>query len=323
MPQPELPLLVIVGTTASGKTALSLALAEALDGEVVSADSVQIYRHFDIGSGKPTAVELERVRHHFIGTHDPHDAIDAAGWANLAETAVTAIANRGRRPIVCGGSFLWVRALLFGLAPAPAANPELREEYQRIANEQGRAELHRRLQLVDAATAQKLAPNDFVRVSRALEVFELTGIQMSQWQAEHGFRQAKRPYVLLGVLRERAELDERIRTRAAQMLAAGLVAEVVGLCQRGYDKARAMGSVGYREVYTALAASGVKSPSDIDTQAVLEEISRKTRVFARRQRTWLRDEPVHYLPPHVLRDRAALVAAVREASGITELSDIG
>jgi tRNA dimethylallyltransferase len=178
---PEQPLLVIVGTTASGKTALSLALAEALGGEVVNADSVQIYRHFDIGSGKPSAAELTRVPHHLVGTHDPLDDIDAASWARLAETALDDITGRGRCPIVCGGSFLWVRALLFGLAKAPAANPELRAEHRRIADEQGRAELHRRLGLVDPETATKLAPNDFVRVSRALEVFELTGCKMSRW----------------------------------------------------------------------------------------------------------------------------------------------
>jgi tRNA dimethylallyltransferase len=305
---PEKPLLVVVGPTASGKTALSIALAEAFGGEVVSADSVQIYRHFDIGSGKPNATELARVPHHFIGTHDPFDNIDAAGWATLAETKLLEIIARGRCPIICGGSFLWIRALLFGLVPAPAAAPELRATHQRLVDDLGRAELHQRLRLVDPEAANKLAPNDFVRVSRALEVFELTGVKMSQWQAEHGFRQPKRPYRLLGIYRERAELDARIRGRAVEMLNSGLLAEVVGLCERGYDKARAMGSVGYREVYGALQAGR------LDEAALLDAIAQKTRVFARRQRTWLRDEPVTYLAPELIGDQNALLAAIRDSA---------
>ncbi len=328
----EQPLLVIVGPTASGKTALSLVLAEALGGEIVSADSVQIYRHFDIGSGKPSALELARVPHHFIGTHDPLDSIDAAGWAALAETKLLEIAARGRRPVVCGGSFLWVRALLFGLAPAPAADPELRAAHQRLADDLGRAELHQRLRIVDPEAASKLAPNDFVRVSRALEVFELTGVKMSQWQAEHGFRQPKRPYRLLGVLRERAELDARIRSRAAEMLSSGLLAEVVGLCERGYDKARAMGAVGYREVHAAIAAGTTASVGDglgqatataatIDEAALLDAIAQKTRVFARRQRTWLRDEPVTYLRPELIQNQDALLTAVENFAAAERPAD--
>lgn len=326
------PLLVIVGPTASGKTELSLALAEVINGEIINADSVQIYRYFDIGSGKPSPDELKRAPHHLIGTHDPLDEIDAARWAELAEDALQRIEARGKRPIVCGGSFLWVRALLFGLAPAPAANASLRAEYQRIADEQGRAALHAKLAAVDAETAAKLAPNDFVRVSRALEVFELTGKKMSVWQAEHGFREAKRPYRLIGVKRERAELDERIRRRAALMLEHGLIDEVVGLCRRGYGTARAMGSVGYREVYEALRASIAEPHGEagsvgeaagtteaarldaINVEMLLDAIARKTRIFARRQRTWLRDEPVAWIAPELVGDRAAAGRYVSETA---------
>lgn len=321
------PLLVVVGPTASGKTEMSLVLAEALGGEIISADSVQIYRHFDIGAGKPQPEELARVPHHFIGTHDPLDEVDAATWANLAERKLIEIFARGKRPIVCGGSYLWVRALLFGLAPAPAADANLRAEHRRHAEELGRAALHRRLAEVDPEAAGKLAPNDFVRVSRALEVYQLTGKPMSQWQAEHGFREPKRPFRLIGVKRERAELDERIRTRAARMLELGLVTEVLGLCRRGYENARAMRSVGYREVYEAIRGlQTTQDPSsplpgnvpadttgprtmgaNIDNAALLDAIARKTRIFARRQRTWLRDEPVHWISPELVLQPAALI----------------
>jgi tRNA dimethylallyltransferase len=299
------PFLVVVGPTASGKTELAVVLAEALNGEILSADSVQIYRHFDVGSGKPTAAELARAPHHFIDALDPFDAIDAAGWAQRAEQTLLDVMARGRRPVVCGGSFLWVRALLYGLAPAPPADPELRAAHREIAERDGRAALHAQLLASDPVLGAKLSPNDFVRVSRALEVYQLTGVRMSQWQAEHGFRAPKRPYQLLGVARERAEQDERIRSRAAAMLKAGFVTEVVGLCQRGYGAARAMGSVGYHEVHSAIQAGAAE-----DEAALLDAITRKTRVFARRQRTWLRDEPVHWIAPELVREPQSLVQCV-------------
>lgn len=298
------PLLVIVGPTASGKTELALVLAETLGGEILSADSVQIYRYFDIGSGKPTAAELARAPHHLIDSLDPLDEIDAAGWAIRAEARLQDIVARGRRPIVCGGSFLWVRALLFGLAPAPAADATLRAEHRRIAETKGRAALHQQLAAIDPVIAAKLAPNDLIRVSRAIEVFELTGIRMSQWQAEHGFRTAKRPYRLIGVTRDRDALANRIHTRAEQMLRSGWVDEVRGLCDRGYERARAMSSVGYRELHDAV------THGTIDETTLLDAVSRKTRVFARRQRTWLRDEPVQWLSPELMSEPEELVRAI-------------
>jgi tRNA dimethylallyltransferase len=291
-----LPLLVVVGPTASGKTELAILLAEALGGEVVNADSVQVYRHFDIGSGKPSPAELARAPHHLLSVLDPLEDIDAAGWAERAETVIDAIERRGKRPIVCGGSFLWVRALLYGLAAAPKADEALRATHKTIAETEGREALYRRLEAVDPSIAARLAPNDFVRVSRALEVFELTGVPMSQWQAEHGFRRPKRPYRLIGVAREREELHERIRCRAKGMLEHGFIEEVIGLCERGYGEARAMASVGYREVKAALDR-GEFERGDEMRGALLDSIAQKTRVFSRRQRTWLRDEPVTWLLP--------------------------
>jgi tRNA dimethylallyltransferase len=296
------PLLVVVGPTASGKTELAILLAEALGGEVINADSVQVYRYFDIGSGKPSPEELTRAPHHLLSELDPLEDIDAAGWATRAERVVQEIEARGKRPIICGGSFLWVRALLFGLAAAPKADSSVRAAHQTLVETEGREALHRRLQTVDPTIAARLAPNDFVRVSRALEVYELTGVPMSQWQAEHGFRSPKRPYRLLGVAREREELHERIFTRVERMLAEGFVEEVIGLCERGYGAARAMASVGYREVKAAIDAG------PIDVTALRDGIAQKTRVFARRQRTWLRDEPVTWLSPNEIHDSSRLVA---------------
>jgi tRNA dimethylallyltransferase len=284
-------LLVVVGPTASGKTELAVRLCERLDGEVVSADSVQVYRYFDCGTGKPTPEQRARAAHHLVDVLEPLESIDAAGWASRAEAAIESIRARNKTPIVCGGSFLWVRALLFGLAQAPPASPAIRERHRQLAQSEGRAALHAQLAQHDPVSAKRLNPNDFVRVSRALEVLEQTGIPMSQWQLEHGFRHRKYACQLLGLHRERDELDQRIAERTDQMLASGWLGEVRELMNRGFGAARAMGSVGYRQLRDALADDA------LELSEVRESIVRATRVFVRRQRTWLRDEAVRWLKP--------------------------
>jgi len=285
-------LWVVVGPTASGKTSLAIELCEKYDGEIVSADSVQVYRHFELGTGKPSSEERARARHHLIDVIEPSEPMDAARFAELAELAIADIRARGKRPIVCGGTFLWVRALIHGLVPAPPADPELRARHQARVNEVGRAGLHEDLARVDPQTAQRLAPNDFVRVSRALEVFELTSVRMSEWQAQHGFQTVRHAARLLGVRREKDELDLRIAARCRTMLAAGWVEEARELAARGYLETRPFASVGYKQV-----ALAVQSVGPIDSAELELSIFRATRIFARRQRTWLRDQPIEWLPP--------------------------
>ena len=281
-------LLVVVGPTASGKTELAIQLAERFGGEVVGADSVQIYRGFDIGSGKPTAEERRRAPHHLVDVADPLDPFDAQHFADLAEQAIADIRARGRVPVVCGGTFLWVRALVWGLAPAPPADPEVRARHAAVVAAEGRAALHARLAAVDPASAARLAPNDVVRVSRALEVWELSGKPQSAWFADHGFRGVRHRARLLGVDRGRDEIDRRIEARTARWLAEGWVDEVRGLVDRGCGAARAMGSVGYRQVKEHL-------DGQISAAELQGAIVRATRVFVRRQRTWLRDEAVTWV----------------------------
>lgn len=295
-PPAEDELLVVVGPTASGKTELAIRLAERFGGEVVGADSVQIYRSFDIGSGKPTAAERARAPHHLVDALDPLEAIDARRYAEMAEAAIDDVRRRGRAPIVCGGTFLWIKALVWGLSPGPAADPAVRERHLAITEAEGRAALHARLALVDPESAARLAPNDRVRVSRALEIFELTGRPQSAWHAEHGFREQRHAARLVSVRRERDELDQHIEARVAAWLAEGWVEEVRQLLARGYADARAMGSVGYRQVREHVDRS---SPGGAGTERGVpngEELAgaivRATRVFARRQRTWLRDQEV-------------------------------
>jgi tRNA dimethylallyltransferase len=281
-------LLAVVGPTASGKTALAIELAQRLGGEIISADSVQIYRGFDVGSGKPSAEERALAPHHLVSAKGPLEPMDAATWARLAEDAIAAVRARGRLPIVCGGTFLWVKALLYGLAEAPAADASARERHRVIAEEGGRPALHERLRTVDPEAAGRLHPNDFVRVSRALEVHELTGKPMSAWQREHAFARARHPARLLAIATKPERLTERITARVRQWLGAGWIDEVKRLREAGYGQARAMGSVGYAQVCAHI--DGALAEGDLETAIV-----RATRVFARRQRTWLRPSNVSWL----------------------------
>jgi len=288
VPPAQDELLVVVGPTASGKTELAVRLAERFGGEVVGADSVQVYRGFDVGSGKPTAEERRRAPHHLVDVADPLEPFDAQRFAALADQAIADIRARGRVPIVCGGTYLWVRALVRGLAPAPPADPTVRARHAAIAEAEGRAALHARLAAADPESAARLAPNDFVRVSRALEVWELSGKPQSAWFAEHGFRETRHAARLFGVERPREEIDRRIEARTARWLAEGWVDEVRDLVARGYGEARAMGSVGYRQIQEHLAGA-------IPAEDLAGAIVRATRVFVRRQRTWLRGEPVEWV----------------------------
>lgn len=289
LPRPDADeLLVVVGPTASGKTELAIRLAERLGGEVVGADSVQVYRGFDLGSGKPTAEERARAPHHLVDVADPLEPFEAQRFAALADAAVADIRARGRVPIICGGTFLWVRALVLGLAPAPPADPALRARHQALAEAEGRLALHARLREVDPESAARLAPNDLVRVSRSLEIFELTGKPQSAFFAEHGFRERRYPARMIGAARDRAELDRRIEERTLRWLREGWIDEVRRLVAAGFGDARAMGSVGYRQVKEHLG--GALPEAELGPAIV-----RATRVFTRRQRTWLRDEAVTWI----------------------------
>lgn len=281
-------LLAVVGPTASGKTDLAVAVCERVGGEIVSADSVQIYRHFDVGSGKPSAEERARAPHLLIDTFDPLEAVDAVGYARLAEAAIADVRSRGKVPVLCGGTFFWVRSLVLGLVDTPAADPVIRARHKEIAEQQGRPALHAMLAAQDPASAQRLHPNDVVRVSRALEVLELSGKPMSEWQAEHGFRDTKIDAAFVGIRLEPPELTERIARRVDGWLAQGWIDEVASLVERGYGDARAMGSVGYKEVHAFVRG-------ELPREALRDTIVQTTRIFARRQRTWLNHANVEWL----------------------------
>lgn len=281
-------LVVIVGPTASGKTDLALAVAERASGEIVSADSVQVYRGFDVGSGKPTAEEQARARHHLIDILDGHEAIDAADYARRAEAAIADVRARGRVPIVCGGTFFWVRALVLGLVEAPKGDPEVRARHRATVEAEGRQALHAELARRDPASAARLHPNDVVRVSRALEVLELSGRPMSDWHEEHGFKSQRHPASFFGIAYEPPVLRARIARRVDGFLARGWIEEVRDRIDQGYRDARAMGSVGYAEVRAHVEGK-------LAREELAGAIVQSTHVFARRQRTWLKNAGVEWL----------------------------
>lgn len=286
--RPDEELLAVVGATGSGKSALALALAERVGGELVSADSVQIVRGFDLGSAKPSALDRARVAHHLIDAVDPLDDIDAARFTELADAAIADIRARGRVPIVCGGTFLWVRALVRGLADAPPRAPSVRLRHAELVTTHGPLHLHALLAQVDADSAARLHPNDVLRVGRALEVYETTGKRLSELQRDHGFRSMRHATRFVAPAVERATLHERIDARIERWLASGWIEEVEALVARGYGGARAMGSLGYREIHAHLRG-------ELARDALGDAIGRATKLFARRQRTWLHHEDVLWL----------------------------
>ncbi len=273
--------LALVGLTGTGKTELACRVATRIDAEVISADSMQVYRGMDIGTAKPSPGQRERVPHHIIDVVDPDDPMSAGRYAALARDAAEPIHARGRPVILCGGTGLYARAFAGGLIAGAASDSALRAELE--AREA--ADLYRELEARDPATARATPPQNKVRVVRALEALTLAGRPASQQRAEHGF--ADRPYdvrwLALGL--EREVLWRRTESRVARMFASGLVDEVRGLHAAGYGpELRPLRAIGYREIGELLAG-------EIDEPEAREAISLATRQYAKRQRTWFNAEP--------------------------------
>src|SRR6267143_2717063 len=300
------PLLVIAGPTGVGKTAAAVALAGRLPIEVVSADSRQVYRGMAVATGKPTVEERRAVPHHLIDVVDPDDCYDAARFTRDARAAIDAIRQRGRLPVVVGGTGLYIRALLRGLDPATPADPAFRAELAEIAARDGRPALHARLAALAPALALRLHPNDHVRVIRALELVRAgspVGDARTRWRDGA----AEWDVVYVGLTLSRSILGERLRRRAERMVAAGLEDEVRGLLARGYAPTLpAMQGLGYRE----FARVGQGQP---DAAEALRLMQRDTLRYARRQWTWFAREPELAWIDVEAAEAAGGVAAVIEA----------
>jgi tRNA dimethylallyltransferase len=278
--------LVLTGPTGSGKTELGIELALRLGAEIVSMDSMALYRGMDIGTAKPTPEQRRRVPHHLVDVLEPWESASVAWWLEQAAVACRDIEGRGKRMLFVGGTPLYLKALLFGLFKGPAANLPLRQRLENEARERGVQALHDRLARVDPRTAQRVHPHDLRRIVRALEVFELSGRPISSWQTE--WTTKPEPQSLDQVFwldLPRAQLYERINRRVEGMFADGLVEEARGLRALPRPLSReAAQALGYREVFAYL-----------DGQATLEEtiaqVQTHSRQFAKRQITWFRHLP--------------------------------
>ncbi|MEW6218052.1 MAG: tRNA (adenosine(37)-N6)-dimethylallyltransferase MiaA [Thermodesulfobacteriota bacterium] len=278
----SMPVVALVGPTAVGKTDLALELAERLGAEIVSMDSMQVYRFMDIGTAKPSLAERRRVRHHLIDVVDPDQPYHAAAFVTDAWEAMAAIRRRQAWPLLVGGTGLYLRALSQGLFAMPALDERVRQELRdRLAGE-GEARLHAELAAVDPQAAARIHPHDHQRLLRALEIHASTGRSWSEHLARQGPAPAALRILVLGLTRERRELAERIQRRVASMMEQGFVNEVENLLGMGYDAGlKSMQSIGYRHVLTYLG--GVWS-----WEECLQRLATDTRRYAKRQLTWFR-----------------------------------
>jgi len=298
------PLLALVGPTGVGKTAVAVRLAGRLAIEAINADSRQVYRGLDVGTGKPTAAERAALRHHLVDVVDPTERYDAARFRRDALEAMAGIRSRGRLPVVVGGTGLYVRALLHGLRPAPPADPALRADLGRFAHRHGAPALHARLAERAPAAAARLHPNDLVRVVRALETLdgpapEARAAGAGDWAASP----ALGPLLVVGLCRERAALARDLGERVREMVARGMLEEVRRLMAAGVDEsAPAMAGIGYRSF--CAVARGTLAEAE-----ALRRMIRDTTRYAKRQMTWFRRDPeVRWIDV----DRAGGVAGVVE-----------
>lgn len=282
-----LPLIIIIGPTGIGKTALGLAVAQRLGGEIISGDSIQVYRKLDIGSAKPTREELDLVPHHLIDFLDPSEPFTAAQFQSLASIAIKEIRSRGHVPIVVGGTGLYIRSLLDPYEFSKQGSEEIRMKWSRFAQSKGSALLHEELKKCDPITAAELHPNNVIRVIRALEIFELTGKPLSdQRQFNHDEYKALDPSIVyVGLNAPRNMIYERINQRCEIMLSQGLIEETFHLLEEGYSPTlKPLQSIGYRHAIWFIKGLVIK-------REMLRLLQRDTRHFAKRQLTWFRRDP--------------------------------
>ncbi len=282
---PSLPLLpAIVGPTATGKSDLAIAMARRIGGEIISADSMQVYRYMDIGTAKPSREIRAKIPHHFIDILDPDEIYSAGEFARQAHRFIYEKRKKGIPLIVVGGTGLYIKALEKGLAECPAIPESIQRRLWETYLNEGLSHLYTTLKKVDPATAAGIHPNDRFRILRALGVFETTGIPLSSLQARHGFRNTAFQLWKIGLTYPRDQLYQRINTRVDRMMAAGWLPEVERLLERGYDASlKPMQAIGYRQLVRVIQGN-------FRLGEAIEEIKRETRHLAKRQITWFRKE---------------------------------
>lgn len=289
--------IVICGPTALGKTSIAIDLARTFNGEIVGADSMQIYRHMNIGTAKPTPYEQSRVPHHMIDIVDPDEPFDARRFAIMAHEKIMDLHARRVTPFVIGGTGLYIKALLHGLFEAMPADRDVRARLKQEAEIHGTGFLHKRLSQQDSATAKRIHPNDTYRILRALEVYELTGKPITELQSEHRFTDKPFRVVKIGLHMDRDIIYDRINHRVDAMIDSGLVDEVKGLLGMGYSAdLKSMQSIGYRHMVDFIEGHS-------SWEEALRTLKRDTRRYAKRQLTWFKaDSAIVWKEPGQLKE---------------------
>ena len=283
------PLVAVVGPTASGKTSTAIRLCELFDGEIVGVDASQIYRGFDIGTGKANADELRGIPHHNLSFLRPDEDFDAAVFFRRTQRLVEEIRSRGKLPVLCGGSGLYFQTLRQGLCRAPKVPASFREKLLVEIDQKGLSEVFRELERVDPVTAERLHENDTQRIERALNVYRYTGKTLSDWFHETGFEGLVGDWKIVGLRWSREVLRERISVRVGQMFDAGWEAEVKALIDQGFSaQLRSFSALGYRHVLSSI--EGQIELSEAKTLTIL-----RSTQYAKRQMTWFRrDQDVEW-----------------------------
>ena len=291
-PSPKTKLIVVCGPTGSGKTGFAIELARQFNAEIIGADAMQIYRHMDIGTAKPTPAEQAAAPHHMIDVVDPDEDFDAAAYANMATETIRRIIARGRTVFVVGGTGFYIKALIHGLFEQGPSDPAVRRRLKQQADSGGIGDLYRRLQEIDSVAAVRIHPNDTYRIIRALEVFEVAGEPLTVFHRRHGFREQRFTTLEFGLSWPRPALYERINRRVDAMMAQGFLDEVRQLMASGYGSdLKSMQSLGYRHLAAVVGG-------DTRLAEAVAMLKRDHRRYAKRQLTWFRArKSVHWLTP--------------------------
>jgi len=301
-------IIIICGPTALGKTSTAINIAGTFNGEIIGADSMQIYRYMDIGTAKPTTDEQSRVAHHMIDLIDPDEHFDARQFAEMAYEKIMKLYAGGVTPFVVGGTGLYIKALVNGLFKAGRADIRVRKRLQEQARIYGSDFLHQRLRRHDPDTAERIHPNDSYRIIRALEVYALTGKTITAFQRQHGFKDNRFRVLKIGLHINREVLYDRINHRVDAMIDSGFLDEVKGLLDMGYsDDLKSMQSIGYRHLIDF-----IKGRCSWDK--TMRTLKRDTRRYAKRQLTWFKADPeIIWREPGQLREIQRLIKKFLQA----------
>jgi tRNA dimethylallyltransferase len=280
----NIPLVIILGPTAVGKSVCAFELAQRFGLEIINADSMQVYRGMDIGSAKPSPYERDLVTHHLIDIRNPDEEFSAAQFREEAHNIIVSLFQQGKQALVVGGTGLYIRALTRGLFPAPPADQSLREELKKKEEREGKGYLHRELEKVDPEAALRIHPNDTFRTIRALEIFYLTGTAISQQHQNHQFKECLFHLLKIGLQRDRETIYHRIEERVDTMLSSGLLEEVKRLLKKGYAPTiKPFHSLGYKQILGYLQGA-------TSLEEATQVIKRNTKHYAKRQLTWFRKD---------------------------------